>query len=87
MAESEFWGAAAALASTPVAVAAGVAKGSHDAATGNGPFIEGFETASRTVTGSAEKFGKEHGGTITNAVIMGCVGLAFSTLRGLGSRR
>jgi hypothetical protein len=81
MADNEFWGATAAVASTPVAVVAGLTNGACKAATGAGSFNHGFESAMKTVTGSAQKFGNDHGTTITRAVITGFVGLAFATAR------
>jgi hypothetical protein len=81
MAENEFWGTTAAVVSTPVAVVAGLTNGTRQAATGAGSFNNGFESAMKTVTGSAQKFGNNHGTTITRAVITGFVGLAFATAR------
>jgi len=75
MSESRFWGTAAAIASSPVAVAAGVVNGAYQAATGSGPFADGFETAERAVVQAAEKFGTEHGETITKATITGVIGV------------
>jgi hypothetical protein len=83
MADNEFWGTTAAVASTPVAVVAGLTNGTYKAATGADSFNHGFESAMRTVTGSAQKFGNDHGSTITRAVITGFVGLAFATARDL----
>ena len=81
MADNEFWGTTAAVASTPVAVVAGLTNGAYKAATGAGSFDDGFESARRTVTESAQRFGNEHGTTITRAVITGFVALAFATAR------
>ena len=78
MADNEFWATTAAVASTPVAVVAGLTNGTYRAATGAGGFNDGFEAAMRTVTHSAEKFGNDHGPTITRAVITAAVGLAFA---------
>ena len=86
MADNEFWGATAALASTPVAIVAGLTNGSYKAATGAGSFNEGFDSAAKAVTGSAQKFGNDHGTTITRAVITGFVGLAFATARDMAKR-
>lgn len=86
MADNEFWGATAAVASTPVAVVAGLTNGTRKAATGAGSFSHGFESAMTAVTGSAQKFGNDHGPTITRAVITGFVGLAFATARDIARR-
>ena len=77
MGESRFWGTAAAIASAPVAMAAGVVNGTYQATTGNGPFIETFETTGKSVVQAAEKFGTEHGETITKAAITGVVGVVI----------
>jgi hypothetical protein len=86
MADNEFWGATAAVASTPLAVVAGLTNGSYKAATGAGSFNDGFESARKTVTVSAQKFGHDHGTTITRAVITGFVGLAFATARDMAKK-
>jgi hypothetical protein len=86
MADNEFWGTTAAVASTPLAVVVGLTNGTYKAATGAGSFNDGFESARKTVTVSAQKFGNDHGTTITRAVITGFVGLAFATARDLAKR-
>jgi hypothetical protein len=86
MAENEFWGTTVGVASTPVAVVAGLTNGTCKAATGTGSFSHGFESARNAVTGSAQKFGNDHGTTITRAVITGFVGLAFATARDIAKR-
>jgi hypothetical protein len=86
MADNEFWGTTAAVASTPVAIVAGLTNGTYKAATGAGSFNQGFESARRVVTESAQRFGNDHGTTITRAVITGFVGLAFATARDITKR-
>lgn len=86
MAENEFWGTTVGVASTPVAIAVGLTNGTYKAATGAGSFNDGFESAMKTVTGSAQKFGNDHGPTITRAVITGFVGMAFATARDIARR-
>jgi hypothetical protein len=86
MAENEFWGTTAAVVSTPVAVVAGLTNGTRKAATGAGSFNHGYESAMKAVTGSAQKFGNDHGTTITRAVITGFVGLAFATAKDIARR-
>ena len=86
MADNEFWRTTAAVASTPVAVVAVLTNGTYKAATGAGSFNHGFESARNAVTGSAQKFGNDHGTTITRAVITGFVGLAFATARDIAKK-
>ena len=69
-----------------MAVVAGLTNGTYKAATGAGSFNDGFGSAMKAVTGSAQKFGNDHGTTITRAVITGFVGLAFATARDLSKR-
>jgi hypothetical protein len=66
-----FWAGAIALAAAPVAIAAGLAKGSYDAVSGGGAFDEGFHSAADPVIATARKFGTEHKDTITKGVIGG----------------
>jgi len=62
---SGFWADAIAVAASPVAITAGVVRGSYEAASGAGPFTEGFHAAADPVIASARKFGTEHQDTIT----------------------
>jgi hypothetical protein len=66
-----FWAGAIAVAAAPVAIAAGIAKGSYDAASGSGSFDAGFHEAADPVIATARKFGTEHQETITRGVIGG----------------
>ena len=66
-----FWAGAIALAAAPVAIAAGIAKGSYDAVSGGGAFDEGFHAAADPVVAHARKFGTDHKDTITKGVIGG----------------
>jgi hypothetical protein len=66
-----FWAGAIAVAAAPVAIAAGIAKGSYDAASGSGPFDEGFHSVADPVIATARKFGTDHQDTITKGVIGG----------------
>jgi hypothetical protein len=68
---SGFWADAIGLAASPVAIAAGIAKGSYDAATGSGAFDEGFHAAADPIITSARKFGTEHKDTITKGLLGG----------------
>lgn len=71
MAESKFWGTVTGIAATPVAIAAGVAKGAYDAASGSGSFAEGVETTTGGIIRGAQHFGEEHGDLITRGIITG----------------
>jgi hypothetical protein len=66
-----FWAGAIALAAAPVAIAAGIAKGSYDAVSGGGAFEEGFHSAADPVIANARKFGTDHKDTITKGVLGG----------------
>lgn len=71
MAQNKFWGTVSGLAATPVAVAAGVARGAYDAASGSGGFAEGVEKTTGGIIRGAESFGNEHGDLITRGIITG----------------
>jgi hypothetical protein len=71
---NDFWADVITVAASPVAIAAGVAKGSYDAASGNGPFREGFNATAEPILWSAKKFGAQHGTTITKGIIGGAAG-------------
>lgn len=71
---NDFWSNVSMAAVTPVAVAAGVAKGAFDATTDNGPFSDGFSGAAVPIFKAAKTFGHEHGGTITKGVVTGAAG-------------
>jgi hypothetical protein len=68
---SGFWADFSMVAALPVAVTAGVAKGTFDAVTGNGAFEQGYENTSSRVVSEAKKFGGEHGSTITRGLLVG----------------
>lgn len=68
---SGFWAGAIAVAAAPVAIAAGIAKGSYDAASGSGSFDAGFHSAADPVIEKARKFGTDHQDTITKGVVGG----------------
>lgn len=71
LAKSIFWGTVTGIAVTPVAIAAGIAKGTYDAASGNGSFAEGAEKTAGDMIRGAEQFGEEHGDLITRGIITG----------------
>jgi hypothetical protein len=87
--KSLFWGTVFAFASSPVAITAGVAKGTYDAVTGNGSFEEGCRQAATTVVEKAQEFGAEHGGKITGGLIVGASGALGRRVidGGLGSHK
>jgi len=68
---SGFWADALGVAASPVAIAAGIVKGSYDAATGSGAFDEGFHAAADPIVSTARKFGTEHKDTITRGLLSG----------------
>ena len=71
MAKSKFWGTVTGIAFAPVAIAAGVAKGAYDAASGNGGFVQSAEKVTGALIRGAEEFGEEHGDLITRGIITG----------------
>jgi len=71
---NEFWANVSLVAVSPVAIAAGFAKGAYDASTDNGSFSEGFNATAGPIMRSAKEFGAEHGTTMTKGVITGAAG-------------
>jgi hypothetical protein len=71
---NEFWANVSVIAVSPVAIAAGVAKGAYDASTDHGAFSEGFSGTAGPIMKAAKDFGAEHGTTITKGVITGAAG-------------
>lgn len=71
---SEFWADVSAIVVSPVAIAAGLAKGTYDASTDNGAFIEGFSAAANPIIRAGKNFGAEHGPAITKGVVTGAAG-------------
>jgi hypothetical protein len=71
---NDFWANVSMAAVSPVAIAAGFAKGAYDASTDNGAFSEGFSTAAAPILKAAKEFGSEHGTTLTKGVISGAAG-------------
>jgi hypothetical protein len=72
--KNEFWGQVSAIAASPVAIAAGFAKGVYDASTDTGPFVDGFSAAATPIIRQARGFGEDHGTTITKGVVTGAAG-------------
>ena len=71
---NEFWANVSMAAVSPVAIAAGFAKGAYDASTNNGAFSDGFGSAAGPILRSAKEFGAEHGTTMTKGVVTGAAG-------------
>jgi hypothetical protein len=71
---NDFWSNVSMAAVSPVAIAAGVAKGAFDASTDNGAFSDGFSAGATPVFRAAKEFGSEHGNTITKGVVTGAAG-------------
>ena len=85
--KNEFWGQVSAIAVSPVAIAAGFAKGAYDASTDNGPFVDGFSAAAGPIIKAARDFGEEHGTTITKGVVTGAAGTVGARIMREGLRR
>ena len=66
-----FWAEVMGVAASPAAIAAGIVRGSYDAATGSGAFDDGFHAAADPMIASARKFGSEHKETITRGMLGG----------------
>jgi hypothetical protein len=84
--KSEFWSDVSAVVVTPVAIAAGVVKGTYDASTDNGAFIEGFNGAASPIIRAGKNFGAEHGPTITKGVVAGAAGALGARILHAGLR-
>jgi hypothetical protein len=68
---SPFWANVSALAVSPVAITAGVVRGSYDAASGTQPFDKGFYAAAQPIMAAGKNFGARHGETITKGIVGG----------------
>jgi hypothetical protein len=68
---SPFWANVSAVAVSPVAITAGVVRGSYDAANGTRPFDEGFYAAARPIMAAGKDFGARHGEAITKGIVGG----------------
>lgn len=71
---NEFWANVSMVAASPVAIAAGFARGAYDASTDNGAFGEGFNAAAGPIMKAAKEFGAEHGSMMTKGVVTGAAG-------------
>jgi hypothetical protein len=79
-----FWVDVSAVAVSPVAIAAGIARGAYDAATDNGGFSEGFNAAAIPIMNAAREFGAEYGGIMTKGVVTGAAGALGARLLSAG---
>ncbi|MGH3281955.1 MAG: hypothetical protein ACRDNW_22855 [Trebonia sp.] len=84
--QNEFWENVSAVVVTPVAVAAGLAKGTYDASTDHGAFIEGFTGTATPIIRAGKNFGAEHGSTITKGVVTGAAGALGARILRAGLR-
>jgi hypothetical protein len=82
--KNEFWADVSAIAVCPVAVAAGVVKGTYDATTDHGPFVDGFSEAAGPIIKAARGFGTEHGATLTKGVVSGAAWTAGARIVSAG---
>jgi ABC-type phosphate/phosphonate transport system permease subunit len=84
--KSEFWAGVTAVAVSPVAIAAGLAKGAYDASTDHGAFIEGFNSTANPIIRAGKDFGAEHGPTITKGVVTGAAATLGARIVSAGLR-
>jgi hypothetical protein len=84
--QSEFWENVSAVVVAPVAIAAGLAKGTYDASTDHGAFVDGFTGAATPVIRAGKNFGAEHGSTITKGVVTGAAGALGARILRIGLR-
>jgi len=85
--ENDFWANVSMVAVSPVAIAAGFAKGAYDASTSNGPFADGFSATATPIIKAARGFGAAHGDTITKGVVTGAAGALGARIVGGSIRR
>jgi hypothetical protein len=85
--ENDFWANVSAAAASPLAVAAGFAKGAYDASTNNGAFADGFSTTAAPIIRAARGFGAEHGTTLTKGAVTGAASVLGARIMGGGIRR
>lgn len=87
MEQNDFWANVSAVAASPVAIAAGFAKGAYDASTNNGAFADGFSATATPIIRAARGFGAAHGTTLTKGVVTGAAGALGARIVGGGLRR
>ena len=84
---NEFWPNVSAIAVSPVAIVAGVAKGAYDASTDSGAFVDGFSAAAGPIIRAARGFGAEHGTALTKGVVGGAAGALGARIVNEGLKR
>ena len=85
--KNEFWAEVSAIAVSPVAIAAGFAKGAYDASTDNGAFVDGCGSAADPIIKAAWGVGAEHGTTITKGVVTGAASMLGARIMSGGLKR
>jgi hypothetical protein len=83
----EFWAQVSTVAVSPVAIAAGLARGAYDASTDHRPFADGFTDAATSIMRAGREFGEEHGQLITRGMVGGAAGAAGARILHAGLRR
>jgi hypothetical protein len=81
-----FWAEVTMVAVSPVAIAAGLARGAYDASTDHGSFVDGFTAAANPIMRAGRNFGEEHGPLITRGVVTGAAGAAGARILSAGLR-
>jgi hypothetical protein len=84
--KTDFWAEVSMVAVSPVAIAAGLAKGVYDASTDHGPFADGFTAAATPIMKAGRNFGAEHGQIITRGVVTGAAGAVGARIVSAGLR-
>ena len=84
--KSDFWADVSVAVVSPIAIAAGLAKGAYDASTDNGAFAEGFNSVADPIIRAGKNFGAEHGPAITKGVVGGAAGALGARLVHAGLR-
>jgi hypothetical protein len=84
--KNEFWAEVTMVAVSPVAIAAGLAKGVYDASTDHGAFADGFTAAATPIMRAGRNFGEEHGPLITRGVVTGAAGAVGARIVQAGLR-
>lgn len=84
--KGEFWAQVTMVAVSPVAIAAGLARGVYDASTDHGSFADGFSAAATPIVRAGRNFGEEHGPQITKGVVGGAAGAVGARIVSAGLR-
>jgi hypothetical protein len=84
--KGEFWAQVSMVAVSPVAIAAGLARGAYDASTDHGSFADGFTETATVIMRAGRNFGEEHGRLITRGMVGGAAGAAGARILHAGLR-